>query len=290
MDDAAPSSPPDPSLLRLTGPDRSLSEGSTEASAERSTKSEAHHCDDESHFGPDDGPDPTENTLSFSLRDTESAPQSESLADKLFGRLSQVAMIVCLLGLGYIGAAHLLSKRPSPQPEGATSSITQAAGQRDTIESLRQEIHALKQDVDRLNRTVSEDASEMQGLRTTIARQTEAGQKHASENQTTAANNAADSVTAIAKNAPGKSLASGRADHPVRDEENRATAKQPALISSWVVRDVYQGIALVEGKRGALQVARGEIIPGAGRVQSIEKRGQGWVIITSQGLVDTARD
>jgi len=272
MDDAAPSSQPDPSLLRLTGPGRPSQEDSTETSAERGTKGKAHHFEDECHFGSDERSDPTENNLSFSLRDTESEHQSETFADKLFGRLSQAAMIICLLGLGYIGAAHLLSKWASSQPEGVTSSITQATGQRDTIESLRQEIHALKQEVDGLNRTVSEDASEMRGLRSTIARQTEAGQKIGSGSQTTAAHDAADSVTAIAK------------------DENRAIAKQPALISSWVVRDVYQGIALVEGKKGALQVARGEIIPGAGRVQSIEKRGQGWVIITSQGLVDTARD
>ena len=64
----------------------------------------------------------------------------------------------------------------------------------------------------------------------------------------------------------------------------------PQLITSWVVRDVYNGIALVESPRGSIEVAPGEIVPGAGRVKSIERRGGGWIVITSRGLIDSARD
>ena len=66
--------------------------------------------------------------------------------------------------------------------------------------------------------------------------------------------------------------------------------RKPRLITNWVVRDVYGGIALIEGSRGAIEVAPGEIIPGAGRVKSIERRGPSWIVITSQGLVDSAQD
>ncbi len=69
------------------------------------------------------------------------------------------------------------------------------------------------------------------------------------------------------------------------------TAKgHPQLITNWVVRDVYDGIALVESPRGSIEVAPGEIIPGAGMVKSIERRGAGWIVITSRGLVNSARD
>lgn len=65
----------------------------------------------------------------------------------------------------------------------------------------------------------------------------------------------------------------------------------PHLITNWVVRDVYGGIALLENHRGVtIEVAPGEYVPGAGRVKSIERRGPGWIVITSQGLVDSARD
>jgi hypothetical protein len=61
------------------------------------------------------------------------------------------------------------------------------------------------------------------------------------------------------------------------------------LISNWVVRDVYNGDALVESPRGSIEVVPGDIIPGAGTVKSIERRGAGCVI-TNRGLVDSASD
>ena len=66
--------------------------------------------------------------------------------------------------------------------------------------------------------------------------------------------------------------------------------RNPQLITNWVVRDVYDGIALVESPRGSIEVTPGETIPGAGTVKSIERRGAGWIVITSRGLVDSARD
>ena len=67
-------------------------------------------------------------------------------------------------------------------------------------------------------------------------------------------------------------------------------ANTPQLITNWVVRDVYAGVAVVESPHGSMEVAPGELIPGAGTVKSIERRGGGWIVITSRGLIDSARD
>lgn len=66
--------------------------------------------------------------------------------------------------------------------------------------------------------------------------------------------------------------------------------KRPHLLADWVVRDVYQGIALVEGPNGAIEVARGEVIPGAGRVEAIERKNGGWIVVTNRGVVGSLRD
>lgn len=78
---------------------------------------------------------------------------------------------------------------------------------------------------------------------------------------------------------------------------NPAAGRAPAdgernsrLITNWVVRDVYDGIALVESPRGSIEVIPGETIPGAGTVKAIERRGASWIVITSRGIVDSARD
>ncbi len=66
--------------------------------------------------------------------------------------------------------------------------------------------------------------------------------------------------------------------------------KKPLVLSNWVVRDVYDGIALVEGPEGALEVMPGDYLPGAGVVKSIERRGGGWILLTSRGMVEYAGD
>lgn len=62
-----------------------------------------------------------------------------------------------------------------------------------------------------------------------------------------------------------------------------AQAKQ--VIAGWVVRDVYEGVAYVEGKRGVLEVVPGVSLPGAGIVKSIDRHGSGWTVTTTKGLV-----
>ena len=66
--------------------------------------------------------------------------------------------------------------------------------------------------------------------------------------------------------------------------------KAPKLLVDWVVRDVYRGVALIEGPQGTFEVARGDPIPGAGTVESIERKNGGWVLVTSRGIVGSVRD
>ncbi|QXX74571.1 hypothetical protein [Methylovirgula sp. HY1] len=68
------------------------------------------------------------------------------------------------------------------------------------------------------------------------------------------------------------------------------TKKRPHFLSNWVVRDVYEGVALVEGPEGAMEVTRGESIPGAGRVEAIERKNGGWIVVTSRGVMGSLGD
>ena len=61
---------------------------------------------------------------------------------------------------------------------------------------------------------------------------------------------------------------------------------KPAIVDGWMLRDVYGGVALVEGRAGGLrEVAPGEYIPGVGEIRSIERRGRNWVVVTSRGII-----
>jgi len=60
---------------------------------------------------------------------------------------------------------------------------------------------------------------------------------------------------------------------------------RPLTIEGWTVRDVSGSIAALEGPDGTWRAARGDIVPGLGRVESIVRWGNYWVVSTSRGLV-----
>ena len=58
---------------------------------------------------------------------------------------------------------------------------------------------------------------------------------------------------------------------------------KPQVLTGWVVRDVYDGVAIVQGRHGSMEVVPGVSIPGAGVVKSIDRRGAGWTVTTTKG-------
>jgi hypothetical protein len=66
-----------------------------------------------------------------------------------------------------------------------------------------------------------------------------------------------------------------------------APETRPATIPGWTVVDVRDGTAVLEGPDGIRMAARGDTIPGIGRVESIVRWGNRWVIATAGGLIAT---
>lgn len=57
------------------------------------------------------------------------------------------------------------------------------------------------------------------------------------------------------------------------------------MVEGWVLRDVSNGGALVEGRNGLYEVYAGDPIPGVGRVDAIRRQDGRWVVVTSKGLI-----
>ena len=72
---------------------------------------------------------------------------------------------------------------------------------------------------------------------------------------------------------------------PEAAPEKSAEAKpQPKQVEGWALRDIYGGVALIENRRiGMLEVARGEVVRGLGRIEKIERRNGRWVVVTQGG-------
>jgi hypothetical protein len=56
-------------------------------------------------------------------------------------------------------------------------------------------------------------------------------------------------------------------------------------VEGWVLRDVVNGGALIEGRRGMFEVYAGDPIPGLGRVDAIRRQDGRWVVVTGKGLI-----
>jgi hypothetical protein len=56
-------------------------------------------------------------------------------------------------------------------------------------------------------------------------------------------------------------------------------------VDGWILRDVANGSALIENRRGMYEVYAGDPIPGLGRVDAIRKQDGRWVVVTSKGLI-----
>ena len=66
--------------------------------------------------------------------------------------------------------------------------------------------------------------------------------------------------------------------------ETTGSIERPRLRGYWLV-EADEGYALIDGRDGPQQVAPGDVLPGIGRVQRIERRGRDWVVVTSAGVI-----
>jgi hypothetical protein len=62
---------------------------------------------------------------------------------------------------------------------------------------------------------------------------------------------------------------------------------RPTTIEGWVLRDVANGTAVLEGPDGIFRARRGDTVPGLGQVEEIFGWGNRMIVSTSRGLITT---
>ena len=103
----------------------------------------------------------------------------------------------------------------------------------------------------------------------------------------------ASATTAAAAPAPAKesdgldtaAAGCGRASSPPPAAPPKPEVARLPTVEGWVLRDVANGSALIESRRGMYEVYAGDPIPGLGRVDAIRKQDGRWVVVTSKGLI-----
>jgi hypothetical protein len=56
-------------------------------------------------------------------------------------------------------------------------------------------------------------------------------------------------------------------------------------VEGWLLHDVADGGALIEGRQGVFEVYAGDPVPGLGRVEAIRRQDGRWVVVTTRGLI-----
>jgi len=74
---------------------------------------------------------------------------------------------------------------------------------------------------------------------------------------------------------------------PPREMMVAVPETRPTTIEGWTVREVRGATAILEGPDGVWTVTRGDILPGVGRVDSIVRWGNLWIVATANGLIAT---
>ncbi|MGY3606580.1 hypothetical protein [Bradyrhizobium sp. Leo121] len=69
----------------------------------------------------------------------------------------------------------------------------------------------------------------------------------------------------------------------------RQTTARREIIPGWRVRRAYEGVAILEGPAGVIEVTRGQEVPSLGRIEEIKNENGGWQVLTSKGIVASAR-
>ena len=95
-----------------------------------------------------------------------------------------------------------------------------------------------------------------------------------------AASSRTASVVQANTNPPGASVAPRETMGPVPET-------RPTTIEGWTVREVRGGTAILEGPDGVWTVTRGDTVPGVGRIDSIVRWGNRWIVATATGLIAT---
>ena len=92
-------------------------------------------------------------------------------------------------------------------------------------------------------------------------------------------------ATAPAPVAPKEVTGSTARPVPTTAEAPKPDVGRLPTVEGWILRDVANGVALIENRRGTYEVYAGDPIPGLGRAEAIRRQDGRWVVVTSKGLI-----
>jgi hypothetical protein len=220
---------------------------------------------------------------------------------KTFG--TPAAALALVFGIGWSVSARISDSWRDPSPDliaaqsAAKLAADSAAEAMGAAQAQRQEIAALRGNVDSLKNKLEAQAQKTRAAETTIAGlQNSLSEQRADAAATTSQLQATiEKIQSQAEKPADRTAVSTIArplpkpvPKPAPNSLTRTVAAPAPLTPyrAFVLRDIEDGRAVVEGPRGLEEVGPGDYLPGGARVERIEKRGANWVVRTDRGAIN----
>jgi hypothetical protein len=207
-------------------------------------------------------------------------------------RLSAIAAIAVLAAItGAIGGSLATSGLGhGVASEQSSAMASRAQAMEATITRLESELATLKSGIERsakgeagkfarVNDRLDKVEKAHAESTTRLAKLNEALEK-----QHVPATPAAAQATA-ATNVTGSIPTAAAAPVPLPAAKPKPEVAHLPAVEGWVLRDIANGGALIEGRGGLYEVYAGDPVPGLGRVDAIRRQDGRWVVVTSRGLI-----
>jgi hypothetical protein len=216
------------------------------------------------------------------------AQTSSRFGKRRFNAIAAIAAVAAIIGaIGGSLVTSGLGHGTADQQSSAIADRTQAL--EGTIERLESEIATLKTGIDRSTKgdvgqfaKVNDRLGKIEKAHAdSAARLTKLQEALDKQHSATAPAAPAAPATTAAANVTGSIPAAEPVPLPA---PKPSIARLPA-VQGWVLHDVMDGNALIEGRSGVYEVHTGDPVPGLGRVDAIRKQDGRWVVVTSRGLI-----
>jgi hypothetical protein len=229
--------------------------------------------------------------------DAKAASAEASSGKRRFGTMAAVVALATVAGalggaLATAGVGKLMagdSAQASAQPSAKDSALEASVARLDA------EIVALKSSLEHNSKMTTGQLNKASDRLDKVEKaQAEPAAKLAKLSETVdklRAAQASTTTTAAAAPAPAKDVTgsipqqAAAAPAPAPAAPSKPETARLPTVEGWVLRDVANGSALIENRRGMYEVYAGDPIPGLGRVDAIRKQDGRWVVVTSKGLI-----
>ena len=196
-----------------------------------------------------------------------------------FVTLAVVVGISTLLSTGGVAYLFLRPLAVTATSDAELRNIRESVGQlRRTVAALSNDLAANRTALDAANKTVSDRFGRLGQYLERVERDQSVS--------ATKIERMAEEKVQVVRAAPAASAP--EITGSIQRQPRQATAKRE-IIAGWRVRRAFEGVAILEGQPGVIEVVLGQDVPNLGRIEEIKYENSRWQVLTSKGLILSAR-